>query len=89
MKENSGDAEAIEVTDPRNALDLTLSGETRAVLPTFIGSRFETLTPLSRPLEELDHDQWLVTHHEDRFVSDVRQVIDRTYAVLQQTCRAA
>ncbi len=72
--------------DPRNALDLTLSGETRAVLPTFIGTRFEALMQLSMPLEELDHDQWLVTHHEDRFLPEVRRVIDRTYTVLQRTC---
>jgi len=86
VKENSSDAEAIEVTDPRNALDLTLSGETRTVLPIFIGSRFEALRQLSMPLEELDHDQWLVTHHEDRFIPEVRRVIDRTYKVLHRTC---
>lgn len=86
VQENSRGAEAIELTDPRNALDLTLLGETRAVLPTFIGSRFKSLIPLSEPLEELDHDQWLVTHHEDRFVPEVRRVIDRVYKALKRDC---
>jgi DNA-binding transcriptional LysR family regulator len=86
VKEQSREAEAIEVTDPRNALDLTLAGETRALLPLFIGRRFTALMQLSKPIEELDHDQWLVTHHEDRFISEVRRVIDRTYAVLKRNC---
>lgn len=86
VKEQTRGEDAIEVTDPRNALDLTIAGETRAVLPTFIGRRFVNLMQFSEPLEELDHDQWLVTHHEDRFVPEVRLVIDRIYAVLRQNC---
>ncbi|MEL6964753.1 MAG: LysR family transcriptional regulator [Pseudomonadota bacterium] len=89
VKEQSRDDDAIELTDPRNALDLTLAGKTQAVLPTFLGRRFTTLTQRSEPLEELDHDQWLVTHHEDRFVPEVRRVIDRLYGVLRQNCATA
>ncbi|WP_171175630.1 LysR family transcriptional regulator [Ruegeria sp. HKCCD8929] len=88
VQDNTSDAPAIEITDPRNALDLTLAGETMALLPTFIGRRFDTLKQLSDPIEALDHDQWLVTHHEDRFVPEVRTVIDRTFEVLKRTCTA-
>lgn len=80
---NIGDDDSIEVTSPRTALDLALAGHARVVLPTFIGDRFDALTPVSRPILELEHDQWLVTHHEDRYLPEVRKVIDRLYAVLR------
>jgi len=76
---------AIEVTSPRNALDLALAGTARVVLPTFIGNRFGVLKQVSPVIKELEHDQWLVTHHEDRFLPEVRKVIDRIYAILNKT----
>jgi hypothetical protein len=78
------EAKIIEVTSPRNALDLALAGTARAVLPTFIGSEINELKQVSALIDELEHEQWLVTHHEDRFVPEVRRVIDRTYAVLKE-----
>lgn len=82
VQEQTGVAQSIEVTSPQNALDLALAGAAKAVLPVFIGSRFAELRQVSNPIADLAHDQWLVTHHEDRFVPDVRKVIDRIYAVL-------
>lgn len=78
-----GDADMIEVTTPRMALDLTLVGTTRAVLPTFIGDH-TSLTRLSDPIAELDHDEWLVTHHEDRFLPEVRRTINRIHGILSR-----
>lgn len=75
----------IEVTSPRNALDLALSGAARVVLPTFIGRQQSGLRQITPPIQELAHDQWLVTHHEDRFVPVVRKVIDRIHGVLRAT----
>lgn len=79
-------ADDIEVTHPRSALDLALAGSCRAVLPTFIGVATPDLAQVSPPIPELEHEQWLVTHHEDRFLPEVRRVIDRTYDVLRATC---
>ena len=62
VQEEARKADTIEVTSPRNALDLALAGTTRVVLPTFIGSQFDTLKQVSPPIQKLDHDQWLVTH---------------------------
>ncbi|MDW3223946.1 MAG: LysR family transcriptional regulator [Paracoccaceae bacterium] len=76
-------ARAIEVTSARNALDLALAGSARVVLPTFVGHHLDALQQISPPIEELEHDQWLVTHHEDRFVPEVRKVIDRIYTILK------
>lgn len=78
-------AQVIEVTSPRNALDLALAGSARAVLPTFIGTRFNVLQRVSPLIDDLEHDQWLVTHHEDRFIPAVRKVIDRIYDTLKET----
>ncbi len=76
------EAETIEVTSPRNALDLALSGAARVALPTFIGDRTDGLQAVGAPIEELEHEQWLVTHHEDRFLPEVRSAIDRIHALL-------
>ena len=76
-------APMIEVTSPHNALDLARAGVAKAVLPTFIGATLPDLRQISAPIAALEHEQWLVTHHEDRFVPVVRKVIDRTYAVLR------
>lgn len=66
----------IEVTDPRNALDMTLAGLTKAVLPTFIGNSQSSLMQVSDEIPELQHEQWLVTHHDDRHRTEVRTVIN-------------
>lgn len=78
----------IEVTHPRSALDLVLAGIARAVLPTFVGDAEPSLQRISTIIEELDHDQWLVAHHEDRHLPVVRRTIDRTYEALEAICRA-
>lgn len=88
VRENSENGDVIEVTAPRNGLDLALAGIARAVLPTFIGNAHPELTAISDRIEELDHDQWMVTHHEDRFLPEVRRIIDRTYEVLRNVCAA-
>lgn len=86
VKSNIGDDESIEVTSPRTALDLALAGQARVVLPTFVGARISALTQASAPIEELEHDQWLVTHHEDRYLPEVRKVIDRIYKIMREAC---
>ena len=85
VQNTTHNASTIEVTSPRNALDLALAGTARVVLPTFIGCRFSVLKQISPFIEELEHDQWLVTHHEDRFLPEVRKVIDRIYLALKAT----
>ena len=75
---------SIEVSDARNGLDLALGGHARAILPTFIGDRHHTLVRIAPIIDELEHDQWLVTHHEDRFLPEVRQVIERIYSFLRE-----
>lgn len=87
LRDHAQTDDTVEVTAPQNALDLANAGMARAVLPTFIGNVQPKLIPVSEPIEDLEHDQWLVSHHEDRFLPEVRHVIDRTYAILTEACK--
>lgn len=66
-----------EVTAPRNSLDLALAGQGIAVLPTFVGDGQAGLQRHGDPIPELSHDQWIVTHDDDRHLPEVRRAIDR------------
>ena len=74
---------AIEATAPRNALDLACAGVARALLPTFIGDAQQGLVQVTAPVQELEHDQWLVTHQDERFRPEVRATIDGIYELLK------
>lgn len=78
----TGDATLHEVSRPRLGLDLALAGAGRVVLPTFIGDAEPRLTRAGEPIEELSHDQWLVTHDDDRRLPEVRRAIDRVCRIL-------
>jgi len=86
MSEQAGESPCIEVTNPRNALDMAVVGTAKTVLPTFIGGMTKGLRQVSDEIEELEHMQWLVTHHEERHVPEVRRVIDRMHDVLVAQC---
>ena len=84
LAETHGTAPAIEVTNPRNALDLALAGAARAVLPTFVGNTRPGLVQIGPPIAALAHEQWLVTHDEDRHRPEVRRMIARVHATLRR-----
>lgn len=77
-----------EVSAPRNGLDLALAGKGIAVLPTFIGDRESGLQCVDGTIAELAHDQWIVTHQDDRHLPEVRRTIDRLCRVLQTQFRS-
>ncbi|MBX2870098.1 MAG: LysR family transcriptional regulator [Acidiferrobacterales bacterium] len=81
LAEQSTSPEQLEVTSPRNALDIAHTGIARALLPTFIGDRQKGLVRVTSPIAELSHDQWLVTHQDERFRREVRFVIDQIYTL--------
>lgn len=74
---------ACEVNAPRNSLDLALAGKGIALLPTFIGDAYDTLHRTGDAIADLAHDQWIVTHQDDRHLPEVRRAIDRMCRVLQ------
>lgn len=73
-----------EVTAPRDSLALAVSGAGIALLPTFVGEQQTTLVRRGDTVPELAHDQWLVTHQEDRHLPEVRQVLRRLYSLFER-----
>lgn len=74
---------AVEVNSSQSARDLAVNGMGRVVLPCFIGDQEASLTKVTADISELAHEQWIVSHHEDRFIPAVRQVLDSIYGVLR------
>ena len=62
VKENSRNCRTIEVTAPQNALELANAGAARVVLPTFVGNAQPKLIRVTEVIEDINHDQWLVSH---------------------------
>jgi DNA-binding transcriptional LysR family regulator len=72
-----------EVSSPRSSLDLALENKGIALLPTFIGDAQPKLKRVGNTIDELSHDQWLVTHPEDRYLPQVRTLISKLGRVLR------
>ncbi len=81
VAERCGSRIAAETTAPRLALDLATGGAGRVLLPTFVGDGRAGLERVGETVDELAHDQWLVTHDADRFLPEVRRALDRIGAV--------
>ncbi|WP_104401550.1 LysR family transcriptional regulator [Vibrio penaeicida] len=77
LERHASDDVICEVNEPRNSLDLALAGKGIALLPTFIGDAQPSLVRAGAIIDELGHDQWLVTHQDDRYLPEVRGLIDR------------
>lgn len=74
----------LEVNTPRLLLDLARQGTGRVVLPCFVGDRDPTLHRVGDRIDALTHDQWLVTHDDERKLPEVRAVIDAIASLLRQ-----
>lgn len=82
-----GNDAVCEVNAPRNSLDLALAGKGITLLPTFIGDAQKGLRRTGGTVPELAHDQWIVTHQDDRHLPEVRRTIDRLCRVLLERNR--
>lgn len=85
MEKTVGNDASYEVNTPRNSLDLVLAGKGAALLPTFIGDAHAQLQPVGNTIAELAHDQWLVTHQDDRNLPEVRRAIKRLCRILERS----
>ncbi|PSL20701.1 LysR family transcriptional regulator [Shimia abyssi] len=83
LARHGADRFGCEVNTPRNSLDLAIQGHGIALLPTFIGDAFPVLERKDNIIEELSHDQWLVTHNDDRHLPGVRAAIERMCQALK------
>lgn len=82
LEKTVGHDAIFEVSAPRNSLDLALAGSGIALLPTFIGDACDQLLRIGPPVSELSHNQWIVSHQDDRHLPEVRRAIDRMSRLL-------
>lgn len=68
----------------RTLYDLVCAGVGIGVLPCFAGDRDSKLERVGPALPELLQDQWLVMHDDDRHRREVRTVLDRLGALLEE-----
>jgi DNA-binding transcriptional LysR family regulator len=57
-------------------LELAKAGIGRIVLPDFAGDAETGLTRISAPIDEITHEEWLVSHNEARHDPPVRAALD-------------
>ena len=64
--------------------ELVASGAGLSVFPCFAGDSDERLVRIvAAPIAELETEQWLVSHHEERHAREVRTVLDRLAKLLK------
>lgn len=77
------DSIAVRGNDPHSVLELIAAGAGQGVLPCFAGDRDPRLVRVGRPIAELDQEQWLVSHHEERHRPEVRRVANRIVRLMR------
>ncbi|MDB5538359.1 MAG: hypothetical protein JWQ89_86 [Devosia sp.] len=79
-----GDRIGVRGNDVQSVRELVAAGAGLSVFPCFVGDSDERLVRVAAPIPELETEQWLVSHHEDRHRPAVRLVGDRTSAKLMK-----
>lgn len=70
-------AAALRFSMTQHLLEAALAGAGLCVLPCFVGDGESGLARASSPIEALGHEQWLVSHDEDRHDSAIRRISRR------------
>lgn len=84
LEAHHGDRIGMRGNDVHACLSLVASGAGLSVFPCFVGDSDPRLVRLDKPIPELSHDIWLVTHDDRRHDKPVRLVFDRMTALLEQ-----
>lgn len=79
-----GDRIGVRGNDVQSVRELVAAGAGLGVLPCFVGDSDERLVRVALPIAELETEQWLVSHHEDRHRPEVRLVADRIAKLLRE-----
>lgn len=77
LDEHLQQAPGLRCRSGQEVLEAAVAGLGLCVLPCFIGDAHEGLARASGIIEELGHDQWLVTHDQDRKQRHIRRISDR------------
>jgi DNA-binding transcriptional LysR family regulator len=79
-----GDRIMTRGNDAHSVRELVAAGAGLTVLPCFAGDSDPRLVRIDgRPIAELETEQWLVSHHDERHGREVRTVLDRLGKLLK------
>ncbi|CUH75735.1 DNA-binding transcriptional regulator IlvY [Tritonibacter multivorans] len=85
LRDHHGDDIRATAGSVRLLADLALAGAGRVVLPCFAAADLPDLHPVSDPITDLGHEEWLVSHHEARHDPPVRAALDQIATILTKT----
>jgi len=78
-----GDRIGVRGNDVHTVRELVAGGAGLTVLPCFVGDSDPRLVRPAAPITELETEQWLVSHHEERHRPEVRRVAERIVALMK------
>lgn len=84
LQARHGDRIAVRGNDAMSVRELVAAGAGMSVFPCFVGDSDPRLVRVAPPITELETDQWLVSHHEERHEPAVRAVGDRIVALMKR-----
>ena len=82
VHQNHAEEIVITVSDAGLAVDLACQGVGQLVLPCFAAGAFPNLIRVSKPINELQQEEWIVSHHEARHDPPIRQALDAITQIL-------
>lgn len=83
LQAHHGDRIAVRGNNTHSVRELVAAGAGLSVFPCFVGDSDPRLVRVAQPIPELETDQWIVTHHEERHAPPVRKVAGRIAALMQ------
>jgi DNA-binding transcriptional LysR family regulator len=76
-------APALRCRSPQEVLEAAGNGFGLCVLPCFIGDSSSALARASDNIDALEHEQWLVSHDQDRHQKHIRHISDRLRTLIK------
>lgn len=83
LQAHHGDRIAVRANDAMAVRELVAAGAGMSVFPCFAGDSDPRLVRLATPIKELETEQWLVSHHEERHQPAVHAVAERIAALMR------
>lgn len=84
LQARHADRIAVRGNDAMSVRELVVNGAGLSVFPCFVGDSDPRLVRVAPIIKELETEQWLVSHHEERHDPAVRAVGDRIVDVMQR-----
>ncbi|RWN55126.1 MAG: LysR family transcriptional regulator [Mesorhizobium sp.] len=83
LQAHHGDRIAVRGNNTHSVRELVAAGAGLSIFPCFVGDSDPRLVRVAQPIPELETDQWIVTHHEERHAPPIRKVADRIAALMR------